>query len=135
LQTDLYYEYVQDRFRPIERLRNVEFNRDWGLAYDARPATENLFTGSVGLLGKGNQTAKYILSSYTRGDGYRGLRHSIVHQGEMGEWRFNDYFHYTTIDDALEKGYFLRPNIDISRRFKSLRNYRWDSSIHWRRMN
>jgi hypothetical protein len=123
LQTDLYYEYVQDRFRPIERLRNVEFNRDWGLSYDAKPATENLFTGSVGLLGKGNYSVKYSLSSYTRGDGYRGLRNSIIHQGEQGEWRFNNFLHYTLIDDVLQKGYFLRPNIDLSRRFKALHNY------------
>jgi hypothetical protein len=123
LQTDMYYEYVQDRFRPIERLRNVEFNRDWGIAYDVKAATENLFNGFVGLLGKGNHIVKYMLSSYTRSDGYRGLRNSLIHQGDMGEWHFNNYFHYTAIDDQQQKGYFLRPNIDVSRRVKAWKNY------------
>jgi len=123
LQTDLSYEYVQDKFRPIERLRNVEFNRDWGLAYDAPAATENLITGGVGLLGKSGQSLKYTITSYTRSNGYRGMRNSIQHQGEWGAWRFNNYLHYTSIDDVLQKGYFLRPNIDVARKFKKLGGY------------
>ena len=33
LQTALGYEFVQDHFRPVERLRIVEFNRNWGLPF------------------------------------------------------------------------------------------------------
>ncbi len=123
LQTDLNDEFVQEKFRPIERLRNVEFNRDWGLAYDAPSATENLFSGAVGLRSRTNHSARYSLTSYTRSDGYKGLRNSIIHQGEIGEWRFNNFFHYTRIDDSREKGYFLRPNIDVSRRVKAWHNF------------
>ena len=49
LQSSVIYEYVQDRFKPIERLRDVEFNRDWSLPFDAPAATENLITGSLQL--------------------------------------------------------------------------------------
>ena len=37
IATELDYEYVQQKFRPLERLRNVEFSRDWGLDLQAVP--------------------------------------------------------------------------------------------------
>ena len=36
------YEVVDKNFRPLERLRAVEFYRDWGLDYLPAPATEQL---------------------------------------------------------------------------------------------
>ncbi len=37
LTTGLDYEYVQDKFKPLERIRNVEFTRDWGLPVQQVP--------------------------------------------------------------------------------------------------
>ena len=42
LITALNYEYVQNKFRPLERLRQVEFSRDWGLALILNSATESI---------------------------------------------------------------------------------------------
>jgi hypothetical protein len=123
LKTELQYEHVQSEFRPIERLRNVEFNRDWGLAFNATPADENLFSASFGLIDKANHTVKYIFSGYVRSDNYRGFRNSIVHQGAMRGWKFNNLFNYTTINDAKQSGFFMRPVIDINKQLKNLKNY------------
>ena len=46
LNTSLEYEYVQSKFRPLERLRTVEFYRDWGLPLVLNPADENIIRAS-----------------------------------------------------------------------------------------
>jgi hypothetical protein len=123
LKTDLYFERVQKDFRPIERLRNVEFNRDWGLPFNATPADENIFSASVGLMDKANHTIKYIFSGYVRSDNYKAFRNSIVHQGDMRGWKFSNQFNYTSINDSKQSGFFIRPVIDINKQLKNFKNY------------
>jgi hypothetical protein len=124
LNSDLYYEYIGETFKPIERLRSVEFNRDWGLPYDATPATENLFSAGLQLKDKTGHSARYSFSGYMRSNNYNAFRNSIIHVGEVNGWRMNNQFIYTSIDQSFQKGFFLRPIVDISRSFKKLGNYR-----------
>ncbi len=123
LQTNLGYEFVQSTFRPIERFRNIEFNRDWGLPYDATPADENLLTATVGLKNKNNHSFTYTLSGYRRGTLYTGIRNALVHSAEFYGWRINDQFNYTHIDQPTQSGFFLRPSVEVSRELKKWGNY------------
>ena len=124
LNTSLYYEYTGANFRPLERLRNVEFNRDWGLTYDAKPATENLFSAAATLKDKANNSFTYNFSGYLRGNNYSAYRNSLIHIANIGGWKLNNLFVYTHIDEQLQKGFFLRPVIDISRTIKKIGNYK-----------
>lgn len=123
LLTDLYVEQIGENFRPIERLRNVEFNRDWGLAYDAAPATENLVTVGAQLKDKSGHSLRYAFSSFQRSNNYQGFRNALLHTGQVKEWRFNNQFVYTSINEATQSGFFLRPILDVSRRLPRMRNY------------
>jgi hypothetical protein len=123
LKTGLNYEYIQADFRPLERLRNVEFNRDWGLAFDAPPAAENLVAGTVGLQDKKGNSADLVVSGYFRSDGYSGFRNAIVHKAEIAGWRVNNLFTMTSIDQQEQKGYFVRPVVDINRQIPGWKNY------------
>ena len=68
LQTDVGYEFVQDKFKPLETLRNVEFNRDWSLPFDAPAATENLINASLQIKDFQNNYVKYQFTNYNRSD-------------------------------------------------------------------
>ena len=122
LQTRLGYEFVQDKFKPLERLRNVEFNRDWSLPFDVPPATENLLEASFQLIDKSSNRIKYDITSYNRSDNYNGLRHSFVHYMMVKGWKISDQVNFTSINSNTQKGNFLRPTIDVSKQLSKFKN-------------
>ena len=127
LQSNLGYEYVGENFRPLERLRNIEFLRDWGLPFDAPAAEEKLPSAGIKLDDGGKQQLAYSYTGYIRNDGYKGHRHQLDHTASWLGWQLKDAFLTTMIDAADFNGYFLRPNISLSRRFEKLKN--WEAGI------
>jgi hypothetical protein len=123
LKTDLYYEHIGENFRPVERLRTVEFNRDWGLAFDAAPATEDFFSASAQLRDKQSHSIRYAFSGFLRSNDYQAFRNSLQHQGNLKGWRFNNQFNYTSINEQKQDGFFLRPSIDLVRQLARWNNY------------
>ncbi len=122
LQTDVGYEYVQDKFKPIEILRNIEFNRDWSLPDSAAAATENLISASMQLSDAKNNYLKYQFTNYDRSDHYQGIRNSIDNSMVISGWHFTDKFYITNINSSLQSGDYLRPSIDIFRIFPGLKD-------------
>jgi hypothetical protein len=122
LQTDLGYEYVQDRFKPVETLRNVEFNRDWSISYNAPAATENLMNASFLVGDAKNNFLKYQFTNYDRSDNYKGVRNSIDNIMNIKGWHLDNKFYITNVNTAIQQGSYIRPSIDVSKRFTQLGN-------------
>ncbi|HJU46422.1 MAG TPA: hypothetical protein VJ647_06535, partial [Chitinophagaceae bacterium] len=123
LVTDGSYEYVGKRFKPLEVLRNVEFLRDWGLAYTVTPATEQLYNIGVQLQDGSSNSLRYQFTGYHRDNSFDGLRNSLFHVQNSKGWSFNNQLQFTNTDDTASKGYFFRPSLNISRQFRRLKNY------------
>ncbi len=121
LKTNASYEYVQNRFKPIERLRNIEFLRDWSLPFDLLPANEQLISLSSKISAKNEDFATYEVTNYSRSDGYKGLRQRFVEQINKNGFRINSNTSFTNFDAFLQKGNFFRPTIDINKTFKKLK--------------
>ncbi|HEX5025203.1 MAG TPA: hypothetical protein VFV68_08015, partial [Agriterribacter sp.] len=125
LLSQLSYEWVQNRFRPIERLRTVEFYRGWGLPLNDVPAaTENLFQAGVQLNSNNGNTLQFQFENYRRNDTYNGFKNSIVHKADYGNWHFNNLFSITNFNQQDQKGYYVKPMVDVSRDFPKMGNYR-----------
>jgi hypothetical protein len=124
LNTALDYEYVQNKFKPLERLRYVEFSRDWGLPLNLKPATEHIVRGSAQLKNPKNQSFTYQFMNYNRSDNYNGLQNSVFHVANWKGWSFNNQFVITNFKTQLDKGKFLRPVFDLSKQLNHLDSFR-----------
>ncbi|MBZ5855942.1 hypothetical protein [Flavihumibacter profundi] len=123
LQGDGSLESVQSNFKPLERLRNVEFTRDWGLPLVVSAADEKMYSAGLELSDKKGNKIRYQLTGYNRSDYFNGIRNSLQHYQEFKGWHFNNLISYTKTSSQLDKGYFLRPSVDISKSLPAIKNY------------
>lgn len=124
LLTSVDYEFVQNKFRPLERLRTVEFSRDWGLALQVIPETENIIRASAGLRNNKNRGVAYRFTNYKRGSSYSGVQNAILQNTDWKGWQFNNEFVITSFNALNDKGTFWRPTIDLSKQLKQFKNHR-----------
>ncbi len=117
------YEWVNKNFQPVERLRPVEFSRDWGLNLLTAPATEQLPYVIVQLTDDKNNSIQYQFSSYLRSDGYKGYRNIINHNQDIKGWQLHDVFNITNITMPQDKGFYLRPSVEVNKTFYGFHNY------------
>ncbi len=122
LSTGLDYEYVQKKFKPLERLRNVEFTRDWGLPFSLQSADENIIKASAILRNSTGHSISYQFINYHRSDKYNGWQNSILHMANWKGWQINNQFVITNFNTLNDKGTFLRPTLDVSKKFKKADN-------------
>ncbi len=122
LQANAGYEYVNKRFKPLERLRNVEFNRDWSLPYIVNAADERLANAAVGLEDKAGNRFRYEIVNYNRSDNFNGFKHQLDYFTTVKGWKFTSNISLTNINSADQKGNFLRPTIDVSKLLKNFKN-------------
>ncbi len=120
LQTRVGYEFVQARFKPIERLRNIEFLRDWSLPFDLTAADEHLSNASAKLFYSRANTFQYDITHYNRSDGYNGFRHTITQHLEKNDFNVTTNISLTNFNARLQKGNFFRPFIDANKTFTKL---------------
>ncbi|MCH5599428.1 hypothetical protein [Niabella ginsengisoli] len=123
LISSLDYEYVQQRFQPLERLRDVEFSRDWGLPLVAQRADENIIKAAVGLRGENGNNLQYQFTNYNRSDNYSGFQNALTQFTNWKNWGFNNQVVLTNYETDTYKGYFFRPVIDISKKMSWLDNW------------
>ncbi len=123
MNTSAGYEYVNQRFNPVERLRSVEFARDWGLPLLLESANEQLPSFSVNVADSKGNTFQYKFDSYIRSDGFKGTRNIVSNAQNLNGFQLNSLFSLTNSNTPIDKGFYLRPAIDISKTFSTLHNY------------
>ena len=120
LQTKLGYEFVQSRFKPLERLRNVEYLRDWSLPYESTRADEHLANAAVKVANSKGNFYAYEIINYRRSDNYNGLRQQLDNYTAVKGWKFTNKISLTNSSNPIEQGFYLRPTFDINKELTKL---------------
>jgi hypothetical protein len=120
LNATLANENVQQRFKPLERLRNVEFYRDWGLPFTTALANENLSTVQTKIYSNEFNSFQYDITNYNRADGYNGTKQAVASNLVVKNYNINSLFSITNFNANLQKGKFIRPNFAISKTIQKL---------------
>ena len=129
LLTNVGYEMVQSRFKPLERLRNVEFLRDWSLPFDRPTANEHISTVGIRMGDSSSNFVKYELVNYTRSDAFTGWMHKLQQNQKINGWKMASLVTLSKIDDQFAEGNFIRPYIDINKVFSKFKN--WETGIKY----
>ncbi|MBP9098112.1 MAG: hypothetical protein KBF74_04800 [Ferruginibacter sp.] len=120
LQSVVGYELVSKRFKPLERLRNIEFLRDWSLPFDVAPADESIASASLKVGdAKGNKLS-YGITHYNRNGDYNGFRHILENYSAIKDWKLTAQVNLVHFSSSLQNGYFFRPIIDLKKELRKI---------------
>ena len=122
LFSKLNYEFVQDRFKPLERFRNVEFARDWNVSPTALSENEHLGNISFSMVKTDITKIDYQFGSYLRGNSFKGFQHVASYFYNKNGLRFLANGNLITQSSFEMNAAFFRPVIEIEKRFKALKN-------------
>ena len=123
LKSKIDFEWATQNFKPLERLRSVEFYRDWGLNIINSTANEYLPSISFELEDKRENKINYTVNGYFRNTNYKGFKQTLNQNYIYKEWKFNNNLSYVINNSNISKGYYFKPNFDVSRVFKKWNNY------------
>jgi hypothetical protein len=111
----LNYEYVQRDFKPVERYRNVEFERDWNLGTSTIYNDENIGSAGVALSKLAVGNISYLVRSYTKGSAYNGLQHAVGMNSMLAKFILNANASILNTKGAANRTEYLKHNADLAR--------------------
>lgn len=121
LSTLLNYRLISTNFRPVERIRSVEFERDWNLGNNNYSDNEHLLNTNFILSEKNHQIANLNINFLNKGQSYKGIKNNIsANYSKKGVELFIDGSLLNS-SDVINKTSFLRHKAGMSKEFRLLK--------------
>ncbi|MDX5346213.1 MAG: hypothetical protein LPK19_03110, partial [Hymenobacteraceae bacterium] len=84
LNSSMSYEYNDANFNPIDRYRDIEFDRDWSLPNTNTKVSDNIFNFSVGAVQNAQNAVNYRISRRYRAGEVEGMQHWLSANKQLG---------------------------------------------------
>jgi len=117
LKTTFSHEWAQKNFKPLERYRDAEFERQWNVIGQI-PAEENLSNLKLFLSNNKRSFISYNVGSYLKGTLYQGLQNAFNSSLYQGHNFILLNASLTNTKTATDKTTYLRQNATLGRNFK-----------------
>ncbi len=114
LETDNFYEYVDENFTPLNPYRSAEFARDWNLPSQISTGRQNVFKTSVSLNRSDSLKLKYGYNLFDIQDTYKGINQKASFNYLYKGLKVDSKIDFLKSEGFGEKTSFLRPLVDIS---------------------
>ncbi len=115
LSNALNYEYASKYFQPIERFRNVEFERDWNLGTTTIDNDEHISSIQTTLIKPSVASVTYQLKSFNKGSDYNGLMNSANANVTWKKITLLSAVSYLNTKGLTSRTNYLRHYVDLSR--------------------
>lgn len=121
LKSSLSYEYTNKQFKPLERYRPVEFDRNFNLSGLNLPSSNEYWsTLNLQLIKSREKQLSYNVSSFVRSGNYNGLQQAFQTNYELKGFKLAYTGSLLNSKTDLNKGNFLRQNFTLSKVIKSI---------------
>ncbi len=110
------YQYVQENFKTIERLFNIEFNRDWNLT--TLEGNQSLLINGLDFIlpEKGKLTYQFEKLDFSKS--FSGNRHVINGLFKLNNWNILQNSSYLKNDGTYSNSSFIRNQSQVKYNFK-----------------
>ncbi|MCH8553685.1 MAG: hypothetical protein LAT76_00895 [Schleiferiaceae bacterium] len=116
LETRSNYEYVGESFTTVERIRNIEFQRDWNLQ-NATLADQHFAETFVEWQQDSLGVLKYGLQYFQNGADYTGWRQNLAATIQRNNYNFQINSSFLSSEDSLFKTQFFRQLSSLTKFF------------------
>jgi hypothetical protein len=123
LQFDVNYEFKQDDFRPLERYRAVEFNRNFNFT-DQENINEHLATAGFTFTKLNKGSVSYRLTYLDRDTIYQGFENDLQTNYRHNGFESTNSIKYLYAKSGDLESQFIRPSLLLSKSFEQVENWR-----------
>ena len=106
LKSNVKFDFINSKFKSIERIQSIEFNRDWNI--ETISGNQKLISGSLEFSNQENNVINYMFENLEFSDSFTGNKHYLF--GNLNYKNSSIKFNTSILNNntSFEEGTFLR---------------------------
>jgi len=110
LKSSVKFDFINDKFKSVERIQNIEFNRDWNI--ETISGNQKLLSTSINLSNQKHNSVNYQFENLEFSDSFKGNKHHLY--GRLNHKNISIQLNSSILNNEaiFEKGTFSRYSIN-----------------------